>query len=78
MISSRRSGPGQGCFAQDGCIALLRLPLLAGQHSMISMLIATIAHCDRAGFALRKTGTNYVSPLHQVFCSTVAEMQGAA
>jgi len=45
---------------------------------MISMLIVTIAHCDRAGFALRKTGTNYVSPLHQVFCSTVAEMQGAA
>ena len=78
MISSRRSGPRQGCFAQDGCIALLRLPLLAGQHSMISVLIERTAHCDQAGFALRKTGTDYVSPLHQVFCSTVAGMKGAA
>jgi len=43
---------------------------------MISMLIERTAHCDQARFSLRKTGTNYVSPLHQVFCSTVAEMQG--
>jgi hypothetical protein len=73
MISWRRSGR-QGCFEQDGCFAFLCLPLLAGQHSMISDAHSENGPLRPAGLALRKTGTNGVSPLHQVFCSTVAEM----
>lgn len=78
MNSSDHSGPGQGCFEQDGCFAFLCLPLLAEQHSMIAKLIAKIALCDGVGFALRQTGTNCASLLHQAFSTTVAEMEGAA
>lgn len=78
MIISHHSGPGQGCFEQDGCFAFLYLPLLAEQHSMIAKLIARTPHCDRVGFARRQTGTNCASPLQQAFCPTLAEMKAAA